>query len=289
MLPTDPWPETAARARRLEQLGYDHLWTYDHLSWRRYRGRPWFNAIPWLTGLAGVTERVELGTMVASPNFRNPVTLAHEAITVDHVSGGRFVLGVGAGGVGFDSAVYGLPALSPPQLVARLDEFVELLTRLFAEDTVSFAGEYYTVDEAVTRPASVRSPRVPIAVAATGPKSIGVAARHADGWITFGDPRPPAEQPSEPLALVKTQTRRLEDACAAAGRDPSTVRRIYLAGATEDRPLASLAAFEDLAAGLDALGFSDLVFHYPRSDDPVWAQPESMIDDIAELLIDGRR
>src|SRR4051812_31712897 len=191
MLPTDPWATTVERARRLEQLGYDHLWTYDHLSWRRYRGRAWFNAIPWLTGLAGVTDHVELGTMVASPNFRHPVALAQEAVTIDHVSNARFVLGVGAGGVGFDSRVFGQAALSGAQLVARLEEFVELLGRLFADDIVSHAGEYYTVNEAVVRPTAARSPRVPIAVAASGPKSIGVVARQADAWITLGDTRPP--------------------------------------------------------------------------------------------------
>src|SRR6185437_3815631 len=133
MLPTDPWPETVERARHLEGLGFDHLWTYDHLSWRRYRGRPWFAAIPWLTGLAGATSRIRLGTLVSSPNMRHPVTLAQEAVTLDHVSGGRFILGVGAGGVGFDSTVFGGEPLAPAELVARLEEFVTLLARLFAE------------------------------------------------------------------------------------------------------------------------------------------------------------
>ena len=110
MLPTDPWPETRHRAQHLEALGYDHLWTYDHLSWRRYRGRAWYSAIPWLTGIAGATDRIRLGTMVASPNLRHPVTLAQDAVTLDHVSSGRFVLGVGAGGLGFDAKVFGAPS-----------------------------------------------------------------------------------------------------------------------------------------------------------------------------------
>src|ERR1041384_674352 len=97
LLPTDPWASSVARARHLEGLGYAHLWTYDHLSWRRYREEPWHAAVPWLTGLAGVTQRVRLGTMVASPTFRHPVTFAKELLTLDHISGGRFTLGVGAG------------------------------------------------------------------------------------------------------------------------------------------------------------------------------------------------
>jgi len=288
MLPTDPWPETVARARRLEQLGYSHLWTYDHLSWRRYRGKPWFNAIPWLTGLAGVTERVELGTLVASPNFRHPVTLAHEAVTLDHVSNGRFVLGIGSGGVGFDSSVFGRESLRPAELVSRLDEFVEIVARLFAEDSVSYSGEHYTVHEAVVRPASVRVPRVPIALAASGPKSIALVARHADAWITFGDPRPLAEQPPDRYELVRTHAHMLDEACAAIGRDPSGVRRIYMTGATEERPLASLASFQDFAGNLDTLGFTDLVFHHPRRDDPVWTEPESIVDEIAASVGGGK-
>jgi alkanesulfonate monooxygenase SsuD/methylene tetrahydromethanopterin reductase-like flavin-dependent oxidoreductase (luciferase family) len=285
MLPTDPWAETVERARDLERLGYDHLWTYDHLSWRRYRGRRWFNAIPWLTGLAGATERVELGTMVASPNFRHPVTFAQEAVTLDHISAGRFVLGVGAGGIGFDATVFGQPVLSPGQRVARLDEFVELLDRLFAEETVSYAGEYYEVDEAIVRPASVRVPHVPVAVAANGAKSIALVARRADAWITLADPTTPEDRLADILDLVQTNVRRLDDACAAIGRDPSTVRRIFMS----DRPIGSVSSFEDFAAALDSFGFTDVVFHHPRADDPVWAEPESLVEQIATTVIPRMR
>ena len=187
MLPTDPMAETLERARRIEQLGYDHLWTYDHLSWRRYRGRPWFASTPWLTAVAGVTDRIRLGAMVTSPNFRNPVALAQEAVTLDHVSDGRLILGVGAGGIGFDATVFGGDALRPPELVARLGEFVDILGRLFAEPTVSYRGAYYTLDEAVVAPAAVQTPRVPIAVAAAGPKALELAARRGDAWITFSN------------------------------------------------------------------------------------------------------
>jgi alkanesulfonate monooxygenase SsuD/methylene tetrahydromethanopterin reductase-like flavin-dependent oxidoreductase (luciferase family) len=281
MLPTDPWAATVERARRLEDLGYDHLWTYDHLSWRRYRGKPWFNAIPWLTGLAGVTERVELGTMVASPNFRHPVTLAQEAVTVDHVSNGRFVLGIGAGGVGFDSTVFGQAPLNPAQRVARLDEFVEVFARLFEDDVVSYSGVYYTVSEGIVRPGAVESPRVPIAVAANGAKSLAVVARRADAWITLAD----ADSPEARVELVRTNVRRLDDACAAIGRDPSTVRRIFMS----DQPLGSVSSFEDLAGELDGFGFTDVVFHHPRADDPVWAEPESLVEDVATTIIPRMR
>jgi alkanesulfonate monooxygenase SsuD/methylene tetrahydromethanopterin reductase-like flavin-dependent oxidoreductase (luciferase family) len=285
MLATDPWAATVERARRLEQLGYDHLWTYDHLSWRRYRGRPWFNAIPWLTGLAAATERVELGTMVASPNFRHPVTLAQEAVTVDHVSNGRFVLGVGAGGVGFDSSIFGQAALSRPQLVARLEEFVELLEHLFTGDVVSYDGDYYTVSEAIVRPSSVRAPHVPIAVAANGRQSIALTARRADAWITLADPTTAEDRAEDRYELMRANAQRLDDVCAAIGRDPSSVRRIFMS----DRPIGSVSSFEDFAGELDGLGFTDVVFHHPRPDDPIWAEPESLVEELAATVVPRMR
>ena len=284
MLPTDPWPETVARAQRLEAMGYDHLWTYDHLSWRHFRGRPWYGALPWLTGIAAATNRVEIGPMVTSPNFRNPVALAQEAVTVDHVSGGRFVLGVGAGGIGFDATVFGNDPLSPGERAERLAEFVGVLDRLFREPTVSHAGRYFTLHEACVRPAAVRVPRVPIAIAAGGAKTLALVARLGDAWITLGDIRHIDAPPAVIEAGVREQVRRLDESCAALGRDPATIRRIYLIGVTTERPLASAEAFRDFAGRYAALGFTDLVFHHPRPDDPARNEPESVVEDIAATL-----
>jgi alkanesulfonate monooxygenase SsuD/methylene tetrahydromethanopterin reductase-like flavin-dependent oxidoreductase (luciferase family) len=121
LLPVDPWPEAVEQLRHLELLGFDHVWTYDHLSWRRYRDRGWHAAIPWLTGLAGATERIRLGTMVAAPTLRHPLTLAKEAITLDHISSGRFTLGAGSRRDGYDAAVLGNEVPSPSQRVSRLE------------------------------------------------------------------------------------------------------------------------------------------------------------------------
>lgn len=282
MLPTDPWPETMARARHVEALGYNHLWTYDHLSWRRYRGRPWYSAVPWLTGIAGATDRIRLGTMVAAPNLRHPVTLAQDAVTLDHVSGGRFVLGVGAGGVGFDSTVFGADALTRAELTTRFAEFVALLDRLFRESTVSHRGEYYTVDEACIRPAALQTPRLPLAIAAGGAKTLGLVARFGDAWITHGDTSTERVLTAAGTErVVRDQIHRLEDACAAIGRDPSGIDRFYMIGNTEERPLASTAAFDDFVGRYAAIGFTDLVFHHPRADDDAWNEPASVVDEIA--------
>jgi alkanesulfonate monooxygenase SsuD/methylene tetrahydromethanopterin reductase-like flavin-dependent oxidoreductase (luciferase family) len=283
IVPTDPWPTAVAQARHVEALGYDHLWTYDHLSWQHYRDRPWFGAIPWLTGLAGATERIRLGTLVCSPNFREPLTLAKDAIALDHVSGGRFVLGVGAGGVGWDATVYGDP-LPPAVRTARFAEMVEALDGLLTHSTFSYSGEHYVIVDARTLPGPLQQPRLPLAVAAAGPRALALTARHADAWITIGDPWHDGSDAGIERA-VREQTRRLEDACAAIERDPSTIDRILLAGAGEDRPIASVAAFEDHVGRYEALGITDIVVHHPRAEDPHWDDPPDVLDDIAATVL----
>jgi alkanesulfonate monooxygenase SsuD/methylene tetrahydromethanopterin reductase-like flavin-dependent oxidoreductase (luciferase family) len=283
LLPTDPWGETVERVRRIETMGYDHVWTYDHLSWRRYRDRPWHAAIPWLTGLAGATSRVRLGTMVASPSFRHPVTLAKEAMTLDHVSGGRLTLGLGAGGVGFDATVLGGTVPTAGERASRLAEFVDLLDRLLRSPAVpSYEGEWYTVDEARMLPGCVQQPRLPLAIAAGGRRTLGLVARYADAWITYGDPAYRDTTPAGVERAVRDQLAVLSSACSAAGRDVGEIDRIYLIGNTDERPLASVEAFVDFAGRFAELGFTDLVFHHPRPDDPVWTEPEQIVEKLAE-------
>jgi alkanesulfonate monooxygenase SsuD/methylene tetrahydromethanopterin reductase-like flavin-dependent oxidoreductase (luciferase family) len=284
MLPTDPWPATVQRAQRLERLGYDHLWTYDHLSWRRYRDRDWHAAIPWLTGLAMATEQIRIGTMVASPNFRHPVTLAKEAMTLDHVSGGRLTLGLGAGGPGFDATVLGGAQPTPAERVARFAEFVEVLDHLLRHPTTLHHGAHYTVDEARMIPGCVQQPRVPLAIGAGGPKMLALTARFADAWLTYGDTSYQDTSAAATEAIVRAQIDQLTEACAPIGRDPNELDRIYLIGNTDERPLASVETFLDFAQRYAALGFTDLVFHHPRADDPVWTEPEAIVDQIADVL-----
>ena len=289
MLPTDPWPETVTRAQHLEALGFDHLWTYDHLSWRRYRDRPWHATIPWLTGLAGATRTIRLGTMVASPNFRHPVTLAKDAMTLDHISSGRLTLGVGAGGVGYDSTVLGGEVLDPGQRAERLAEFIEALDLLLRQPTTSYNGSYYTVGDARMLPGCVQRPRIPLALAAGDPQSLGLVARFADGWITYGDTSHRDSTLEGSDAAIRRQLERLTEHCERLGRDPQTIDRIYLSGNTDERPLASLGAFTDLVGRCQALGFTDLVFHHPRAEDPVWNDPPEIVEQIASEVLPAVR
>jgi alkanesulfonate monooxygenase SsuD/methylene tetrahydromethanopterin reductase-like flavin-dependent oxidoreductase (luciferase family) len=287
IIPTDPWPVAREQAQRVEALGYDHLWTYDHLSWQHYREEPWFSAFPWLTGVAAATERIRLGTLVSNPNFREPLMLAKDAIALDHVSGGRFVLGVGAGGTGWDSTVYG-PAVPTRVRTERFAEMVEALDGLLTEGRFSFHGEHFVINDARTLPGPLQQPRLPLAVAAKGPKALALTARYGDMWITIGDPWQDGSTAAIERAL-REQSERLDDACAAIGRDPGSIDRLILTGAGDDRPLASVDAFVDTVGRYRALGLTDLVVHQPRAGDPSWDDPVDMLERVAAEALDSAR
>ncbi len=281
-MPTDPWPATLHTARRLEALGYHHLWVYDHLTWQRYRDRPWHATYPWLTGIAARTERIRLGTMVANPNIRHPLLLATDAMTIDHISGGRLILGVGAGGTGFDATVLGQRRLSRGERIERLGEYLGVLDGLLRGELHDHRGAYYEIVEARMLPGCVQEPRVPIAVAGGGRRSIRLAAEFGDAWITYGDSVDRDLSEATTDRIVVDQMRELEEQCVRIGRDASSVDRIYLIGNTEAQPLASLGAFTDFLGRYSEAGFTDLVFHHPRRDDPVWRGTEEIVEEIAE-------
>src|SRR5680860_1563867 len=146
-LPQDSWPEARRKWQAAEQFGFDHAWTYDHLSWRSLADQPWHATVPTLTAAALVTQRMRLGTFVSSPNLRHPVPFAKEIATLDDIAGGRFLLGVGSGGTGFDAFVLGQPEYTPAQRHERFAEFVGALDRLLRQETdggISFDGDWFT-------------------------------------------------------------------------------------------------------------------------------------------------
>ncbi|WP_445402708.1 LLM class flavin-dependent oxidoreductase [Streptomyces sp. LE64] len=267
ILPVDRWREGGrAKWQRAEELGFHTAYTYDHLSWRTFRDGPWFGALPTLTAAATATDRLRLGTLVTSPNFRHPVPLAKELISLDDVSGGRITLGIGAGGSGFDATALGREAWSPRERADRFGEFVPLLDRLLTEGAVSQRGEFYAAEEARNLPGCVQRPRLPFAVAATGPRGLKLAARHGQAWVTTGDPKLYEEgTPEQSRAALRGQVERLGKACSELGRDPAELDRVLLHGFTPDRngPLESVDAFVDYAGRHRDLGFTELVIHWP--------------------------
>ena len=105
ILPDQRWEDAREKWQRAETLGFDHVWTYDHVVWDGLPDSPWFGSVPTLAAASAVTERIRLGTLVASPNFRHPVPFARELMTLDDISGGRLTLGVGAGSRGSDASL----------------------------------------------------------------------------------------------------------------------------------------------------------------------------------------
>ncbi len=267
VLPQQRWSEAAPRWRAVEQMGFAHGWTYDHLAWRDLADQPWFATVPTLTAAATVTSRLRLGTWVASPNYRHPVPFAKELMTLDDVSGGRFVLGAGAGGEGWDADVLGAARPTPGQRVARLEEFLVLLDLLLTQGSTTWRGAWFEAVEARNLPGCVQRPRLPFVVAANGPRAVGVAARRGDAWATTGTTAPDAGQAAW-WRGVGDVAATFDEALADAGRSASGVGRYLNLDSGAVFSLSSAAAFQDAVGRAGELGFTDVVTHWPRESGP---------------------
>jgi alkanesulfonate monooxygenase SsuD/methylene tetrahydromethanopterin reductase-like flavin-dependent oxidoreductase (luciferase family) len=267
ILPDLRWREALPRWREAQDRGFTTAWTYDHLSWRSLRDATWLGCIPLLAAVAASTTELRVGTLVTSPNFRHPAPLAKDAMTLDEISGGRFDLGIGAGGTGYDAHVLGAPAPTPAERTARFVEFVDALDLLLREPAATFEGRWFTAIESRTFPGCTQRPRVPFTVAAAGPRGLRVAATHGQTWVTYG-PLQSSPDRDEWLAGVTAQSRQLDVACEEIGRDPSTIRRMALLGLEVSWAQASVGAWQEISGALEERGFSDVVVHWPRPHDP---------------------
>ena len=256
ILPEDRWSRMRERWCTAEALGFDHAWTYDHLTWRTLRDAPWFGAIPTLTAAALATSRIRLGTLVASPNFRHPVPFAKELMTLDDIADGRLTLGVGAGGLGWDATALGQQTWSARERADRFEEFVTLLDRLLSQPATSHVGRYYSADEARALPGCVQQPRIPFAIAAAGPRGMRLAARFASTWVTIDDRQANLEQ-----------IRRVDEICDELGRPRDALQRLVLIGFSKS-PFGSVSEFQDTAGRYAEAGFTDMVVHWPRQAEP---------------------
>jgi alkanesulfonate monooxygenase SsuD/methylene tetrahydromethanopterin reductase-like flavin-dependent oxidoreductase (luciferase family) len=284
LLPQYSWSEARARWASLQERGFAHGWTYDHLSWRDLKDEPWFGTLPTLVAAATATSTLRLGTWVISPNYRHPVTTAKDLMTLDDVSGGRLIAAIGAGGTGWDATVLGQAPLTPRQRVARLDEFVTLTDLLLTRADTTWDGEFFHANQAKMIPAGSRS-RIEQVVAGNGPKTIGLAARAGDGWATTGPESADLGQ-DQWWSRVAALARVFEEAAAAAGRDPATLRRYLNQDSAPVLSVSSLDAFTDAAGRAAELGFTAAVIHWPRPAG-VYAGPERVLDEIAGTVTDG--
>jgi alkanesulfonate monooxygenase SsuD/methylene tetrahydromethanopterin reductase-like flavin-dependent oxidoreductase (luciferase family) len=275
ILPEYRWSDAAPRWRNAEELGFDHAWTYDHLTWGGLPDSPWYGTTPTLTAAALVTSTIKLGTFVTSPNFRHPLTLTREVLSLDDISGGRFLCGIGSGGV-IDSTILGGDLLTPRQTVDRLAEFVELLDKLLTTDGVDYQGEYFSTRNARTLPGCVQQPRVPFVMAANGPRSLRLATRYGAGWVTTGRK---SDDFDTWFGSVTDLSRRLDGVLESEGRDSAEFDR-YLALDSARYSLSSVAAFEDVVGRAAELGFTDVITHWPRADG-VYGGSEDVLEQIA--------
>jgi alkanesulfonate monooxygenase SsuD/methylene tetrahydromethanopterin reductase-like flavin-dependent oxidoreductase (luciferase family) len=227
------WPEYVAMARAAEEVGFDSVWVGDHLLYRgdgRPERGPW-DAWTLLAGLAGATERVALGPLVACTAFRRPGVLARMAAAVDELSGGRLVVALGAGWNEQEFRAFGIPF---DRRVARFAEAFEIVRRLLAGERVSFAGLYETVSDAVLLPPPARRP--PLMVGGTGPRLLAATLPHVDAWNIWYE-----WYGNTPQGLVEAN-RKVDEAARSAGREPGAIARsactlVVLDRAAGERPL----------------------------------------------------
>jgi alkanesulfonate monooxygenase SsuD/methylene tetrahydromethanopterin reductase-like flavin-dependent oxidoreductase (luciferase family) len=208
------WPAIRSFARASEAHGLDSVWMYDHFFYRPPDGPIDGQLEAWtvVSAIAAATERVEIGTLVLCSSFRSPALVAKMAVTADEVSGGRLILGLGAG---WHDDEYDAFGFAKDHRVDRFEEAMRIVVPLVRGETVTFEGRYHQARDAVLEPAPTR--RIPVLVAAVRPRMLRLTARYADAWNTawFG-------APDEPL---RERLAHLDAALEAEGRDRATLER----------------------------------------------------------------
>ncbi|MDQ8705151.1 LLM class flavin-dependent oxidoreductase [Streptomyces sp. LHD-70] len=286
ILPEQDWDTDRERWERADAYGFDHAWTYDHLAWRTLADGPWHATIPTLVAAALTTSRIRLGTLVTTPNFRHPVPLAKDLMTVDVMSHGRLTIALGAGAPGFDSAVLGGEELSPAQRFDRFVEFRDVLDRLLSERVTDWSGEWYSAVDARMIPGPAQRPRPPFLIAADGPRGMRLAAstarRPGDGWVTMGTRRRGLDEDTWWAEVART-VRRMDE--TLDGPWPQ-VRMLNMESGTAH--VSSVEHLRDRLGRASELGFTDVTIAWPRRDEP-FRGDEATLDAIAADLSALRR
>jgi alkanesulfonate monooxygenase SsuD/methylene tetrahydromethanopterin reductase-like flavin-dependent oxidoreductase (luciferase family) len=268
-LPTAPWSQQIERWRYLDDLGWDAIYVADGLAHPRDPSLPWFDGWICLATAAQVTKRARLGMLVTSIIFRNPAEIVHAAIAVDHASNGRMELGVGSGDSEFDHALAEVPNWSARERARRFRDYVARVRGLLDG-----------ADERLN-PRGIQA-RIPLVVAAQGPKALRIAAEFADKWNTYGGRRLSAEEGRE---VVRRLAKRFDAALAENGRDARDVRRSVLLGTgfIAEEPFRSEDAFKEVAEAWREIGMDEIVFYDPPERN---APPGTPVDrDLYERIV----
>ena len=211
-----PWDEVVSRVRFAEDLGFDGAWGFDHLQ-PMYGEGPGetFEGMTTLAALAGVTSRIRLGLLVTGMTYRHPSVFAAQAVTIDHASRGRLELSLGAAWFEKEHRELGIPFPATAERFDLLEDSLEIVTRLFSGDVVSYEGRSLALHDAQLRPVPVQRPHPPIWIGGNGPRrTLPLVARYADVWHAWGTP-----------SSLKELNERLDQLASEAGRDPDTIRR----------------------------------------------------------------
>jgi len=211
-----PWDEVVSRVQFAEDLGFDGAWGFDHFK-PMYGEGPGeaFEGMTTLAALAGLTSRIRLGILVTGVTYRHPSVLAAQAVTVDHASHGRLELSLGAAWFDQEHHELGIPFPPTGERFDLLEDALEIMTRLFTGEVVSYDGRVVSLQDAQLRPVPVQQPHPPIWIGGNGPRrSLPLVARYADVWHAWGTPN-----------SLREANERVDELAAKAGRDPSSIVR----------------------------------------------------------------
>jgi alkanesulfonate monooxygenase SsuD/methylene tetrahydromethanopterin reductase-like flavin-dependent oxidoreductase (luciferase family) len=211
-----PWDEVVRRVQLAEELGFDGAWGFDHFQ-PMYGEGPGecFEGMTTLAALAGQTSRIRLGLLVAGMTYRLPAVFAAQALTIDHASHGRLELSLGAAWFDVEHEALGIPFPSTSERFDLLEDALEITTRLFTGERVTYDGKRVSLRDAQQQPLPVQRPHPPLWVGGNGPRrTIPLVARYADVWHGFGTPN-----------SLKESSARIDQLAEEAGRDPSSILR----------------------------------------------------------------
>lgn len=209
------WNETRDACLEFESLGYDSVWLNDHLYGIPGPHIPIFEAWTLLSAVAAITSRVRLGTLVSPVGFRNPALLAKMAATLDNVSGGRLIVGLGSGWFEMEFSGYGFDFPPLPVRLRQLDEAATLMKRMWTEDQPTFSGEHFRTAGVYCEPKPVQKPHPPLLIGGGGERVLlGIVARHANMWNNLAVNQ----------AQLAHKAAVLREHCRAIGRDPDEIQ-----------------------------------------------------------------
>lgn len=262
-----PFPELIRRWRQAEELGFDVLWNCDAMNEPDHPGSVMFEATATLTAMALHTSTIRVGTLVNTVIYRNPVVVAKAAMTIDHLSGGRLELGFGGGVLESDHRASGVVWWPATERVARFGEAVHVVDLLLRNERTSWAGTFYSVDDADMVPLPVQRPRPPLTIPAHGPLMLRVAAKYADSWSSWGGYH--IETEDQLFTATRDRSAQFDQFCDEVGRDPTMIRH-SLVCFPPLTPWESVDQFTDMVGRYREIGIDEFVLYWPRtwSDNP---------------------